>query len=139
VTAKGAVLVVVAFAAATTACATTDQRTAQRDATRPQTLPSAMEPVMVETRPVDGGAMPSVPVAHVSDPSVLTGAAVKDRAGQSIGEVRAVRLTPDGEIAAVTVDTGARTVALQPARLRYVQAENAVVSDLSKAEIQRRH
>jgi hypothetical protein len=67
----------------------------------------------------------------------LAGATVKDRAGQSIGEVRAVRMTPDGKIAAVTIDTGARTVALQPTRLKYVQAENTVVSDQSKAEIQR--
>jgi hypothetical protein len=80
----------------------------------------------------------SVPLAQVRDPEqALPGATVKDRAGQSIGEVSAVRMTPDGKIAAVTVDTGARTVALQPTRLKYVQAENTLVSDQTKAEIQR--
>jgi hypothetical protein len=132
----------------------------------PQTTPSHMEPVMTQTRPVDGGApttvdpstlaptttgtntivapvpqttpSASVPLAQIPNPEqALAGATVKDRAGQSIGEVKAVRMTADGKIAAVTVDTGARTVALQPTRLKYVQAENTLVSDQSKAEIQR--
>lgn len=168
-TVKSTALVVVALAAATAACATTDRSGAQRTASAPpQTTPSAMEPVMTQTRPVEGGAPtvvdPStlaptttgantiiaapasqtapnvsvgVPVAEVRNPQSLKGVEVKDRAGQSIGEVQAVRLTADGKIAAVTVDTGTRTVALQPARLKYVQAENTVVSDQSKAEIQR--
>jgi hypothetical protein len=125
------------------------------EAKPPQTLPSHMEPVMTQTRPVGGDATTttgtntivaapapnasiSVPLAQVRNPEqALAGATVKDRAGQSIGEVKAVRMTPDGKIAAVTVDTGVRTVALQPTRLKYVQAENTVVSDQSKAEIQR--
>jgi hypothetical protein len=139
------------------------------EAKPPQTTPSHMEPVMTQTRPVDGGAPTtvdpstlaptttgtntiiaapaqqtapnasiSVPLAQVRDPQqVLAGATVKDRAGQAIGEVSAVRMTPDGKIAAVTVATGTRTVALQPSRLKYVQAENTLVSDQTKAEIQR--
>lgn len=165
-TAKSVLLAIVALAAATTACTTSNRADTQRvaSATPPQTTPSAMEPVMTETRPVEGGAPTvidpstlaptttgantiiaapapdtpvSIPVAQVRNPAILTGAEVKDRAGQSIGEVKAVRMTPTGTIAAVTVDTGARTVALQPARLKYVQAENTIVSDQSKAEIQR--
>jgi hypothetical protein len=166
-------LALIAVAALGAGCAMFDRpddgpaRTAE--AKPAQTTPSHMEPVMTQTRPVDGGASTvvdpstlaptttgtntiiaapaqqaapstptSVPLAQLRDPEqVLAGATVKDRVGQSIGEVRAVRMTPDGRIAAVTVDTGARTVALQPARLKYVQAENTVVSDQSKAEIQR--
>jgi len=142
-----------------------DRPSRTAEAKPPQTTPSHMEPVMTQTRPVDGGAPTtvdpstlaptttgantiiapaqtnasvSVPLAQVRDPQqALAGAAVKDRAGQSIGEVSAVRMTPDGKIAAVSVNTGARTVALQPTRLKYVQAENTLVSDQSKAEIQR--
>jgi hypothetical protein len=108
--------------------------------------PSTLAPTTTGTNTIIGApaqqtspnASISVPLAQVRDPQqVLAGATVKDRAGQSIGEVSAVRMTPDGKIAAVTVDTGARTVALQPTRLKYVQAEKTLVSDQSKAEIQR--
>lgn len=153
-------LALFAVAASSAGCTMFDRPPARTaEAKPPQTLPSHMEPVMAETRPVGGdtttmtGTNPivaapaqqtasnasiSIPLAQVRDPQqVLAGATVKDRAGQSIGEVRAVRMTSDGKIAAVTIDTGARTVALQPTRLKYVQAENTVVSDQSKAEIQR--
>jgi hypothetical protein len=153
-------LALIAVAALSAGCTVFDRpgpaRTAE--AKPPQTLPSHMEPVMTETRPVGGDATTttgtstiiapgpqsrsnaaiSVPLAQLSNPEqTLAGATVKDRAGQSIGEVQSVRMASDGRIAAVTVDTGTRTVALQPARLQYVQAENALVSDQSKAEIQR--
>jgi hypothetical protein len=119
----------------------------------PQTTPSAMEPVMTQTAPVEGGTTPTapagantiatapaapIPVTQVANPQqTLAGATVKDSSGAKIGEVKSVRVTSDGKVASVSVGVGARTVALQPARLKYVQAENTITTDQSRAEIER--
>jgi hypothetical protein len=120
-----------------------------------------MEPVMTQTAPVEGGAAPTadpstntpagtgtntiataptapIPLAQVANPKqTLAGATVKDSTGAKIGEVKSVRLTSDGKVASVSVGVGTRTVALQPSRLKYVQAENTITSDQSRAEIER--
>ncbi len=91
------------------------------------------------TVPTDTGAntiaaapLAPIPVAQVSNPKqTLAGATVKDDAGAKVGEVKAVRLTADGKVASVSVSVGTRTVALQPSRLKYLQAENTITSDQS--------
>lgn len=155
-TAKTNALAACALAALIGGCAM-DRSTAQQSASAspPQTTPSAMEPVMTQTAPVEGGttvasppagantlaaspAPASIPVMQVANPQqTLAGATVKDSSGAKIGEVKAVRLTADGKVASVSVGVGSRTVALQPARLKYVQAENTITSDQSRAEIER--
>lgn len=77
-----------------------------------------------------------VALSEVKNPrTTLKGAKVKDVKGEAIGEVKSVRLGSDGKVAAVNVAVGAKTVALQPATLTYVQAENTIASQQTKEEI----
>lgn len=66
----------------------------------------------------------------------LVGAKVQDSKGEAVGEVRSVKLGPDGKVASVNVKIGTRTVALQADSLTYAQADNTLTSAQTKAEIQ---
>lgn len=77
------------------------------------------------------------PVSQVQNPSkTLVGAKVKDSKGESIGEVKSVKLGPDGKVASVDVNVGTRTIALEANSLTYAQADNTVTTTKTKAEIQ---
>lgn len=106
--------------------------------TSPTVDPSTSAPAGAGSNTITSATPAPIPVAQVADPQqTLAGATVKDSNGAKIGEVKAVRLTADGKVASVSVGVGARTVALQPSRLKYVQAENTITSDQSRAEIER--
>jgi len=66
----------------------------------------------------------------------LVGAKVQDSKGEAVGEVKSVKLGPDGKVASVDVKVGTRTIALQADSLTYAQANNTLTSAQTKAEIQ---
>jgi hypothetical protein len=66
----------------------------------------------------------------------LVGAKVKDSKGEAVGEVKSVKLGPDGKVATVDVTVGKRTIALEATSLTYAQADNSLTSAQTKAEIQ---
>jgi hypothetical protein len=116
-------------------------------AASPQTTPSASQP-MTPTSPVEGGAPQgaasstaapaAIALSEVENPKqTLVGAALKDAKGEAVGEVKTVRVGKDGKATSLGVLVGKRTIALKPATLTYVQAENTVVSQQSKAELEK--
>lgn len=77
------------------------------------------------------------PVSQVQNPGkTLVGAKVKDSKGEAIGEVKSVKLGPDGKVASVDVNVGTRTVAIEAKSLTYAQADNTLTTTKTKAEIQ---
>lgn len=66
----------------------------------------------------------------------LLGAKVQDSKGEAVGEVKSVKLGPDGKVASVDVKIGTRTVALKADSLTYAQADNTLTSAQTRAEIQ---
>lgn len=145
-------LAVVAAVAVLAGCSMFDKSSSSdtASATPPQTTPSASQP-LTPTSPVEvgapQGAAPSMatsaaPVAialsEVENPKqTLVGATLKDAKGEAVGEVKSVRVAKDGKVASVGVAVGKRTIALKPDTLTYVQAENTVVSQQLKAELQK--
>jgi hypothetical protein len=143
-------LAVVAAVAVLAGCSMFDKSSSSSEtasASPPQTTPSASQP-LTPTSPVEGGApqaaapLPAAPVAialsEVENPKqTLVGAALKDAKGEAVGEVKTVRVGKDGKVASVGVTVGKRTIALKPSTLTYVQAENTVVSQQLKAELQK--
>jgi hypothetical protein len=143
-------LAVVAAVAVLAGCSMFDKSSSNSEtasAAPPQTTPSASQP-LTPTSPVEGGASqataPStaasaaIALTEVENPKqTLVGATLKDAKGESVGEVKSVRVAKDGKVASVGVTVGKRTIALKPDTLSYVQAENTVVSQLSKAELQK--
>jgi hypothetical protein len=80
---------------------------------------------------------PGMPVTDVQRPTeALVGARVKDNKGEAVGEVKAVKLGPNGKVVAVDVDVGAKVVALKPETLQFAAGDRTVISKQSKAEIQ---
>ena len=102
---------------------------------------------MTQTSPVEGGAPATqgaatspapvgIAIAEVENPkTTLAHATVKDVKGEAVGEVKSIRVGKDGKVAAVNVTVGKRTYALKPDTLTYMQAENTITSQQSKAEI----
>jgi hypothetical protein len=142
-------LAVVAAVAVLAGCSMFDKSSSKSEtaSATPQTTPSASQP-LTPTSPVEGGApqgtAPStaapaaIALTEVENPKqTLVGAVLKDAKGESVGEVKSVRVAKDGKVASVGVTVGKRTVALKPDTLTYVQAENTVVSQQSKAELQK--
>ncbi len=115
--------------------------------TAPSTVPSANLPPMTATTPVEGGmpasadtnaapAATAIALSEVQNPKqTLAHATVKDIKGEAVGEVKSVRVGKDGKVASVSVAVGKRTFALKSDTLTYVQAENTIMSQQSKAEI----
>jgi hypothetical protein len=65
----------------------------------------------------------------------LIGAKVQDSKGEAVGEVKSVKLGPDGKVASIDVSVGTKTFALQADSLTYAQADNTLTSAQTKAEI----
>ncbi|MDZ4867468.1 MAG: PRC-barrel domain-containing protein [Alphaproteobacteria bacterium] len=86
------------------------------------------------TTPAPTAGQPLTDVQNAN--KTLVGAKVQDSKGEAVGEVRAVKLGPDGKVASVDVKIGNKTVALQANSLTYAQANNTLTSAQTKAEIQ---
>jgi hypothetical protein len=82
-------------------------------------------------------AKPSTPLADVQKPKdALVGAKVHDNKGDAVGEVKAVKLGPDGKIASVDVNVGTKIVVLKADSLTYAETDKTLTSKQTKAEIQ---
>jgi hypothetical protein len=140
---------IISAVAALLACTACDQpmdQTAQRDqqsqsqqaaveqpTTDQQPAPSAMDQ---DTSTAASTQAASIPLSDVQNPQqTLISSQVKDSKGEAIGEVKSVALNPEGKVQMVTVDTGSRTVALEADGLMYAQAQNTVITQKSKSEI----
>jgi hypothetical protein len=129
-----------------TACEEPMDQTAQRDQTAPSEQTMTEQTVPADRAPLDQPAgsntlapqqTAGVPLTDVQNPEqTLAKAQVKDAKGEAIGEVQSVSLGPDGKVQMVNIDVGTRTVALEVSSLTYVQADNTVVTEKSKDEIQ---
>ena len=86
------------------------------------------------TTPAPAAGQPVTDVQNAN--KALVGAKVQDSKGEAVGEVKSVKLGPDGKVASVDVKVGTRTIALQANSLTYAQAENTLTSAQTKAEIQ---
>lgn len=86
------------------------------------------------TMPAPAAGQPLTDVQNAN--ATLVGAKVQDSKGEAVGEVKSVKLGPDGKIASVDVAVGKRTIALQADSLTYAQADNSLTSAQTKAEIQ---
>jgi hypothetical protein len=94
-------------------------------------------PTMPSAAPEATMPAPGQPLTDVQGADkTIVGAKVKDAKGEAVGEVKSVKLGPDGKIASVDVTVGKRTIALQASSLTYAQAENSLTSAQTKAEIQ---
>jgi hypothetical protein len=133
-----------------TACDQPTDQTAQRDQqaapsdqamNEPQATgqPTTMDQQQTGANPMEPQQTAAgIPLTDVPNPQqTLTKAPVKDAKGEAIGEVQSVSLGPDGKVQVVNVGMGTRTVALEASSLKYVQAENTLISDRSKDEIQK--
>jgi hypothetical protein len=85
------------------------------------------------TTPAPAAGQPLTDVQNAD--KALVGAKVQDSKGEAVGEVKSVKLGPDGKVASVDVKIGTRTVALQADSLTYAQADNTLTSAQTKAEI----
>lgn len=82
-------------------------------------------------------AKPGTPLVDVQKPKeAFVGAKVNDSKGDAVGEVRAVKLGPDGKIASVDVNVGTKIVVLKADSLSYAEADKTITSTQTKAEIQ---
>ena len=80
---------------------------------------------------------PGTPLTEVQKPKeAFVGARVTDNKGDAVGEVRAVKLGPDGKIASVDVNVGTKIVVLKADSLTYAEADKTLTSKQTKAEIQ---
>jgi hypothetical protein len=86
------------------------------------------------TAPAPAAGQPVTDVQNAN--KALIGAKVQDSKGEAVGEVKSVKLGPDGKVASVDVKVGTRTIALQANSLTYAQADNTLTSAQTKAEIQ---
>jgi hypothetical protein len=86
------------------------------------------------TTPAPAAGQPLTDVQNANQ--TLVGAKVKDNKGEAVGEVKSVKLGPDGKVASVDVTVGKRTIALEASSLTYAQADNSLTSAQTKAEIQ---
>lgn len=86
------------------------------------------------TTPAPSAGQPLTDVQNAN--KTLVGAKVQDSKGEAVGEVKSVKLGPDGKVASVDVKVGTRTIALQANSLTYAQANNTLTSAQTKAEIQ---
>jgi sporulation protein YlmC with PRC-barrel domain len=86
------------------------------------------------TTPAPTAGQPLTDVQNAN--KTLLGAKVQDSKGEALGEVKSVKLGPDGKVASVDVKIGTKTVALQANSLTYAQANNTLISAQTKAEIQ---
>lgn len=86
------------------------------------------------TTPAPAAGQPLTEVQNAN--TALVGAKVQDSKGEAVGEVKSVKLGPDGKVASVDVAVGTRTIALQADSLTYAQADNTLTSAQTKAEIQ---
>ncbi len=96
----------------------------------------AADPAM--PAPAAGPMAPApTPLTDVQKPKdALVGTKVKDNKGDAVGEVRAVKLGPDGKIASVDVNLGSKIVALKADSLTYAEGDKTLTSKQSKLEIQ---
>jgi hypothetical protein len=85
------------------------------------------------TMPAPAAGQPLTDVQNAN--TTLVGAKVKDSKGEAVGEVKSVKLGPDGKVASVDVTVGKRTIALEASSLTYAQADNSLTSAQTKAEI----
>lgn len=97
----------------------------------PAVTPAPATPAM---KPAPAAGTPLIDVQNPKQ--TLVGAKVKDNKGEALGEVKAVKLGPDGKIASVDVGMGAKTVALNADSLTYAQADKTLTSAQTKAEIE---
>lgn len=91
-------------------------------------------PAAPATAPAPSAGQPLTEVQNAN--KTLVGAKVQDSKGEAVGEVKSVKLGPDGKVASVDVTVGKRTIALQADSLTYAQADNTLTSAQTKAEIQ---
>jgi sporulation protein YlmC with PRC-barrel domain len=104
--------------------------TAQDETTPPGVEPPAPSDPVVPREPTD-----EILVTEIADHERLLGARVVDFKGDAIGEVESVKVDTDGRIAAVNVDVGEETVALEAEGMTYAEASNSVTTQQSKKEI----
>jgi sporulation protein YlmC with PRC-barrel domain len=135
----------ISTAVALLACTACDQPMNQSAEREPQSQNQAVnEPTPVPV-PVDQSTTTdtaadmqatAIPLSDVQNPEqTLVAKQVKDSKGEAIGEVKSVALNADGTVQMVTVNTGSSTVALNASDLKFAQADNTIISDKSKAEI----
>jgi len=90
------------------------------------------------TPELQSSAAAAVALSEVKSPkTTLRGAKVVDAKGEAVGEVKSVRLGANGEVSAVNVAIGKRTVALKADTLTYVQADNTLLAKQTKEELTR--
>lgn len=84
-----------------------------------------------------------ISVSHVPDArNALKGAAVRDEDGNSIGSVRDVVATPDGQAEAIRINVGGmwgvngKTVVVDAHDFRYESDRHELTADLSKGQIE---
>ena len=79
-----------------------------------------------------------IALSEVKNPKeTLANVTVKDSKGEAIGEVKSVKVATNGKLTSIRVAVGTRTVALKLSTLKFMQAENTIVSQQSKAQIQK--
>jgi len=104
---------------------------APQDSTTPQPYPfggNTLQPDQTAS---------AIPLSDVENPAqTLANASVKDAKGAAIGEVASVNVGSDGKVQMVSVETGSRTVRLEATGMKYAKAENAVISNRTKEEIE---
>lgn len=117
---------VVGVAVITLACGISTTSIAA-DQTAPMGPPTAATPA----------PKPGTPLADVQKPKeAFVGARVNDSKGEAVGEVRAVKLGPDGKIASVDVNVGTKVVVLKADSLTYAETDKTLTSKQTKIEIQ---
>jgi hypothetical protein len=136
----------VSAALALLVCTACDQPMNQSADRTPQSQEQAMSdatptptpaPADEATAPAIETQAAAIPLSDVENPQeTLVAKQVKDTKGEAIGEVQSVALNADGTVQMVTVNTGSNTVALNASDLKFAQADNTIISDKSKAEIQ---
>ena len=126
---------------------TSSSQTASNDAPSPS--PSAGTPPISSSSLLSPAAAPAadtspsstataIALTEVQNPKqALAHATVKDSKGEAIGEVKSIKVAGNGKLTSIRVAVGKRTVALKLDTLTYVQAENTIMSQQSKAEIQK--
>lgn len=86
------------------------------------------------TTPAPTAGQPLTDVQNAN--KTLLGAKVQGSKGEAVGEVKSVKLGPNGKVASVDVKIGTRKVALKADSLTYAQADNTLTSAQTTAEIQ---
>jgi len=101
------------------------------------------EAVGVKTAVTNAEMRKAVAASEVEDPAkTLATAEVKTRAGDPVGEVKAVEVNPDGTAKAIKADVGGflgmgeRQVNMDAGSLKYIKDRNILVTDMTKPQIQ---